>query len=243
MDFLWESRSSLASKPVRKTLNWSAFGEVLPQAVAMALSPIPIVLVILVLVSPRARVSGPAFAVGWFVGLFALTSLAFVLADGAGVGTESDATDGANLVQLGLGGLFILFAFKQWQKRPRPGLEPKTPKIVDAIDSMGPLKVLGVGFGSAAANPKNIPLGASAGVAMAQASAGTGGLATVLGFAFAASSTVIVAVLSVLVLGDRTREPLNDLKTWLLQNASLIMVIIFILLAAKMIGSGLALGS
>lgn len=224
-------------------MNWSALGEVLPQAVAIAVSPIPIVLVILVLVTPQARVSGPAFAVGWLTGLVALTTLAFTLADSAGVGTEADANDGANLIQLGLGFLFLLFAFKQWQKRPRPGVEPKTPKLVDAIDSMGPLKVLWVGFGSAAANPKNIPLGASAGVAIAQASAGSGGIATVAAFALVGSSVVIAAVMAVMVFGDRTKEPLDTLKTWLLQQSATIMITIFVLLAAKMIGSGLALGS
>jgi len=57
----------------------------------------------------------------------------------------------------------------------------------------------------------------------------------------AGSSVVLVAVAAVLVLGDRTRQPLDELKTWLLANSSTIMMVIFILLAAKMIGSGLAL--
>jgi hypothetical protein len=46
---------------------------------------------------------------------------------------------------------------------------------------------------------------------------------------------------AVLLLGDRTREPLDDLKTWLLANNATIMMILFSVLAAKMLGSGLAL--
>ena len=221
-------------------MNWSALGDVLPQALAIALSPIPLVLVILVLVSPRARSSGPAFAVGWLAGLFALTASAFLLADGADVATDTTAADGANLLQIGLGRLFLAFAAKQWQKRPRPGEEPATPKLVGAIDSMPPLKVLGVGFVSAALNPKNLPLGISAGVTLAQSSPSVG-ISSVVSFAVAGSSVVLVAVAAVLVLGDRTRQPLDELKTWLLANSSTIMMVIFILLAAKMIGSGLAL--
>ncbi|MBK6857180.1 MAG: GAP family protein [Microthrixaceae bacterium] len=223
-------------------MNWAALGDVLPQALAMALSPIPIVLVILVLVSPRARTCGPAFAAGWLAGLFTLTALAFAMADGADVATDSAATDGANLVQVALGLLFLVFAAKQWQKRPRPDDEPATPKLVGAIDSMPPLKVLGVGFVSAALNPKNLPLGISAGVTIAQASPSTG-IVTVAAFAVVGSAAVLAAVASVLVLGERTREPLEQLKTWLLTNSATIMMIIFILLAAKMIGSGLALAS
>jgi Sap, sulfolipid-1-addressing protein len=46
-----------------------AIGEILPFAVGVALSPVPIIAVILMLVTPRARVSGPAFVVGWLTGL------------------------------------------------------------------------------------------------------------------------------------------------------------------------------
>ncbi len=47
-----------------------AIGEVLSFAVAAGLSPIPIVGVVLMLGSPRGRVNGLAFVVGW-VGLLA----------------------------------------------------------------------------------------------------------------------------------------------------------------------------
>ena len=225
---------------------WTAVGDALPQAAAIGLSPIPIVLVILVLVSPRARTSGPAFATGWFVGVFLLTAVVYALADGANVSGDPEAADAGSLAQVLLGVLFVVFAVKQWRKRPRPGEEPSVPKLVGAIDAMPPLKVLGVGFASAVANPKNLPLGISAGIVIAGAGAGAGatpaqGLGAVVVFSVVASSAVLVAVLAVLILGERTREPLEALKDWLLVNASTIMVVIFTLLAAKMLGSGLAL--
>lgn len=223
---------------------WTAFGEALPQAVAIAISPIPIVLVILVLVSPRARTSGPAFAIGWAAGLFALTALVYALADGAEVSSDPEAADGGSALQVVLGVVLAAFAIKQWQKRPRPGAEPATPELVGAIDTMAPLKVLGVGFVSAAANPKNLPLAISAGIAIAQAGATSGeGFAAVILFSVASSCVVLAAVLAVLLLGERTRRPLDELKTWLLANSSTIMFVIFTLLAAKMLGSGLALTS
>ena len=46
-------------------------GELLPAAVAVALSPIPIVAIVLVLDSSRARRNGLAFAGGWVSGLTA----------------------------------------------------------------------------------------------------------------------------------------------------------------------------
>ncbi len=121
-------------------MDLAALGDVLPQATAIALSPIPIVLVVMVLVSPRARRSGPAFALGWVTGLFVVTALAYLMADSAGVATDPDASLRANLVQILLGCLFLFFAVQQWKKRPRPGVEPETPKLVGAIAAMAPLK-------------------------------------------------------------------------------------------------------
>jgi hypothetical protein len=46
-------------------MTWTAFGQSLPQAIAIAISPIPIILLILMLVSSRARTNGPMFAAGW----------------------------------------------------------------------------------------------------------------------------------------------------------------------------------
>lgn len=222
-------------------MNWAAFGETLPQAIAIAISPIPIVLVILVLVSPHARTGGPAFAVSWMAGLLAVTGITYALADGADVAQSQGAEDGANLLQIALGLLFATFAVQQWRKRPRAGVEPETPKLVSAIDGMPPLKLLGVGFGSATANPKNLPLCISAGVAIAQNGAGGGEFTTVVVFSVAASSVVLAAVAAVLLLGERTRGPLDELKAWLLANGATIMVVVFALLSAKMLGSGLAI--
>jgi hypothetical protein len=46
-----------------------AIGQVLPFAVGVAISPMPIVAVVLMLVTPRARTNGPAFILGWVVGI------------------------------------------------------------------------------------------------------------------------------------------------------------------------------
>jgi Sap, sulfolipid-1-addressing protein len=46
-----------------------AIGQLLPFAVGVAVSPMPIVAVILMLVTPKARSNGPAFLLGWLVGV------------------------------------------------------------------------------------------------------------------------------------------------------------------------------
>ncbi len=221
---------------------WSTFGQTLPQAVGIAISPIPMVLVILMLVSARARTNGPAFALGWTVGVVGVAGLAYAFSNGADMATDADAADAGSVVQVVLGLLFLFLAVRQWRGRPQPGQEATTPKLFGAVDTMSALKSLGLGFAAAAANPKNLPLAISAGVSIAQAGATGGqGVAAAVLFGITASLTVLVPVIAVLVLGDRTREPLDAFKVWLLGNNSAIMMVLFIVLGAKMLGSGLAL--
>ena len=47
-------------------------GQMLPIAVAIAISPLPIVAVVLMLGTPRGRQDGPAFVIAWIVGLAAI---------------------------------------------------------------------------------------------------------------------------------------------------------------------------
>jgi hypothetical protein len=46
-----------------------AIGQLLPFAIGVTVSPMPIVAVVLMLVTPRARTNGPAFLLGWIVGI------------------------------------------------------------------------------------------------------------------------------------------------------------------------------
>ena len=56
---------------------------VLTFAVGVAISPVPIIAVILMLGTPRARSNGPAFAVGWVLGLVIVSVIVVLVASGA----------------------------------------------------------------------------------------------------------------------------------------------------------------
>ena len=66
-----------------------AISDILPLAIGVMISPIPIIAVILMLFSARARSNGPAFLLGWVVGLTILFLVVYVLADTLEVGTDS----------------------------------------------------------------------------------------------------------------------------------------------------------
>ena len=60
-----------------------AIGDLLPSAIGVALSPVPIIAVILMLGTPKARSNGPAFALGWVIGLIVVSVIVILLASDA----------------------------------------------------------------------------------------------------------------------------------------------------------------
>jgi threonine/homoserine/homoserine lactone efflux protein len=219
-----------------------AIGGVLAAAVAVALSPIPIIAVILVLGTPRARSNGPAFALGWIVGLVVVSVVVLVAAHGAS-DPDSATSTGVNWLKLGLGLAFLSGARRQWRKRPRKGAEAEEaemPSWMGAVDKLTPVKSLGVGGALSAVNPKNLVLTAAAAASIAQAGVSVGGeVVAVAVFVVISSITVAGAVLFFLVASDRAAAPLAKLKDFMAEHNGAIMAVLFLVLGAKLIGDGL----
>ena len=129
-----------------------AIGEMLPAAVGVAISPLPIVAVVLMLVTPRGRVNGPAFLVGWVVGIAAAGTIALLVAGGAGASEGGEPASGVAWVKLALGVLLLLLALRQWRGRPHEGEEAATPKWMGALDAFTTPKAGGAGVVLSAVN-------------------------------------------------------------------------------------------
>jgi threonine/homoserine/homoserine lactone efflux protein len=218
-----------------------AIGDVLPLAIAAAISPFPIIGVVLMLVTPRGRRNGSMFILGWIVGLAVVGVVGLAIASGAGASDHGSASDTANLFQIGLGIALLVFAVRAWRKRPNAGEEPTMPKWMNAVDEFSPLQAALTGVALAAVNPKNLLLTLAAATTIAAT-----GLAVsdqVIAFTvYAAIATIGVAVPLVLflALGTRSQSLLEDLKTWLAHNNATIMAVIFVILGAKVLGQGIA---
>lgn len=217
-----------------------AIGDLLPSAVGVALSPVPIIAVILMLGTPKARSNGPAFAVGWVVGLVAVSVIVLVVASGAD-DPDSGSSTAVNWIKLALGALFFLMAAKQWRGRPKKGEDPAMPKWMQTIDTFTPGKSLGLGAALSGANPKNLALTLAAAASIAQAGLSTGESAIAVAvFVVLGSLTVAGPVLFYVFASAKAAAPLGTIKEFMSDHNAVIMMVVLLVLGAKLLGAGLA---
>ena len=114
------------------------------------------------------------------------------------------------------------------------------PAWMAAIDGFAPGKAFGFGFLLSAINPKNLGLAAAAGLAIDQAVANGGNaLAMEIVFIVIASLSIAVPVVYLLVGGEGAKKTLDGWRTWLAANNAAVMAVLFIVIGAKLVGSGL----
>jgi hypothetical protein len=135
-------------------------------AVAIAISPIGIVPAVLLVVSPRGRVSGPAFLVGWLSGIGVVGATLLLLAGDAGASDAEEPARWVSWLKLGLGGVLLQ--------------EQATPAWTGALESFSPPKAAGVGALLSGVNPKNALLVAAGMAAVAETGAPAGEQAVAL---------------------------------------------------------------
>ncbi len=218
-----------------------AFGDTLPYAIGIAVSPVPIIAVILMLFSAKARENGPAFMAGWVVGVFTLTLVVALVSDGAGADTDEGTFDLVNWLKVLLGAALLFLAARQWQSRPAHGETPEMPKWMQTIDTFTPGKALGMGVLLSSVNPKNLLLAVGAGAAMGQLGLSTGEtVGSVLMFTIVASLTIAGPVTYYLVGGESAKKTLDDMKTWLMQNNATVMTVLLLVIGVALAGDGIS---
>jgi len=218
----------------------SVIGAILPLAIGIAISPIPIIAAILMLLSPKAKGTSIGFLLGWVAGIVVavtvFTLLSSVIPDG-----EPDASKPINgTIQILLGAGLLFLALRQWRSRPKPGEEPALPKWMSAIDTMNAGKGFGLGFLLAAVNPKNLLMGAGAGVTIGSAGLTVGSVVVaILVFTLIAAASVAIPVIAYLVASKQMTGPLESLRTWLVHNNATVMAVLLVVIGFVLIGKGI----
>jgi threonine/homoserine/homoserine lactone efflux protein len=217
-----------------------AIGQVLSLGVGVALSPVPIIAVVLMLGTPRARANGPAFLLGWVIGLAVAGAVILLVSSGANASEDGDPATWVGVLKLVLGVLLLLVAARTWQVRPRGEREAELPKWMQTIDMFTASRSIGFGALLSGVNPKNLVLTVGAAAAIAQTGIPAGEQAVALAvFIVVATLGPGIPVAIYFAMGDRAERLLEDLKGWMAAHNAAIMAVLCLLIAVKLIGDGI----
>src|SRR5687767_10294001 len=111
----------------------SAIGQLLPLALAVAISSVPIMATILILLSPRRGQSAVPFLVGWVLGILVVVSLSTLFAQvvpAARSPRRADTTIGT--IEILIGVALVVIAIIAW-RRARHNPSDAMPKWLNAV--------------------------------------------------------------------------------------------------------------
>jgi threonine/homoserine/homoserine lactone efflux protein len=217
-----------------------AIGQALPFGVGVALSPVPIIAVVLMLSTPKGRVNGLTFLLGWVVGIAVLGTIVLLVAGGASASKHGSPATWVSIVKIALGVLLLLLAVRQWRGRPRGDTQPELPGWMKSVDTFTPVRSAGVAVVLSAVNPKNLILVVGAAAAIAQTGATAGGQAVALAvFIVVATLGVGAPVAIYYLMGDKATKILADLHDWMARENATIMAVICLIIGAKLIGDAI----
>ena len=218
-----------------------AIGGSLALAIGIALSPIPIIAVVLMLTTPRARANGPAFVLGWLLGLGVVGAIVLAVAGPANASSSGAPATWVSWLKIILGAGLLLIAVRQFRGRPHGEDQVPMPKWLGAIENFKPAAALGTGALLAGANPKNLILAVAGAAAIAQTGiAGAQQAIAYLVFAVIATIGVGAPVVIYFAMGERSQELLGKLKNWMGQHNAVIMSVLCLIIGAKLIGDAIS---
>jgi hypothetical protein len=192
----------------------TAIGELLPLAVAIAISVTTIITTVLMLLSPKAKSRTVGLLVGCVVGVGGAVALFTLLADMLPTQDSGGSSLEASVIRMVVGVLLVVLALRQWRGRPASGDRAELPKWMAGVDSIMPRKALVLGLLLSAVVPKNLLLALSAGLIVGEAAFSNGRAALVIVvFTAIATSTVAVPVVAHLVAPARMRGPFEEYRS------------------------------
>ncbi|MDQ0893404.1 GAP family protein [Agromyces ramosus] len=216
----------------------SAIGQLLPLALAVAISSVPIMATILILLSPRRRQSAVPFLIGWVLGILVVVSLSALFAQvvpTARSPRRAETTIGT--IEILIGVALVVIAVIAW-RRARRNPTDAMPKWLNAVGTFGPWAAFGVAF-ALNVRPKGLLLAVAAGLVIrAEDLSLTESAVAILIYTVIGCSTVAIPIIVTLANPERMEPRLLSAKEWIGRNSGVVTALILILIGAVIIGTG-----
>ena len=218
---------------------WQAVGQLVPIAVALAVSSVPIIVMIMILLSPRRNASALPFLLGWVIGIALVIFLSTLGANALPEARRRVQDTLAAVLKIVMGTVLICGAAISflWRSRSQTA---GVPSWLRSVDSFGPLSSFAV---AVALNfrPKGLVLGVTAGLILSGASLPP--WETAVGIAIytvLAASTVVVPIIATLLTPNRVEPRLVAAQAWLMKNGGIVAALMLFMIGVVILGDGLA---
>lgn len=217
---------------------FGVIGQLLPIALAVALSSVPILAVLVILLG-ASRAAVPAlFVSGYIVGLLLLTSI-FALTLQALPAQSSGAEPIAGVLEIVIGAALVIYASIEGRRRRGAPRSEEEPKWMVAMGRLRPLTALGLGL-ALNVRPKSILLAAAAGLIIGSAQLPPSSNAVVLiVYMIIGASSVAGPAIFALFRPAKAHRPLESAEHWILRNSRTVTIIVAIVIGAVIVGNGM----
>lgn len=216
-----------------------AIGQLLPIALAVAISSVPIMATILILLSPKRAQSAIPFMVGWILGIATVVSICTAFAQLIPTSRSPRRPETViGVAEILVGLALIVIAIIEW-RRTRRNPATAMPKWLNAVGSFGPWSSFGIAF-ALNVRPKGLLLATAAGLALRvnDLSLGESAIAIAI-YTLVGCSTVAVPIIVTLAAPERMEPRLMSAKEWVSRNSGVITAIILVMIGVVIIGIGL----
>lgn len=216
-----------------------AIGQLLPIALAVAISSVPLMATIIILLSPRRGQSAVPFLLGWVLGIVVVVSLCTLFAQAVPSPRSSRRPETTiGIIEIVIGAALVVIAIIAW-RRARRNPTDAMPKWLSAVGTFGAWPAFGVAF-VLNLRPKGLLLAIAAGLALRAEGLTLGQSAVaILVYTAIACSTVAVPIIVTLADPERMQPRLISAKDWIGRNSGAVTALILVLIGVVIIGSGL----
>jgi len=211
--------------------------QLIPLAVAAALSTVPITAMIFILLSERRGTTALPFLSGWVIGTAAGLTLA-ALAAQALPGRPRKLGSLIGTLEIVTGSALILLGLITLIRHRRTAPTDQRPSWIEGIGSFGPLPALGIGL-ALNVRPKALLLFTAASLAITGANLNVNqSLVAILVYTALATSTVVAPTLATVFLPDRMEPRLVAARDWISAHGASMTAVVMILIGIVVIVAG-----